>query len=329
MSGWLLYHVGDHERAIATLERTSKSASAAGDHDVVALCYHVVGAIHDGFGRFDDALHCFERTREHFVATGHPDWHAHALNGLAHANFERGEVDLAEGQFEEALSILRSRDNAYGLGIVMTNLAKVARARGDPGRAIALYNESLAMRWQVGDKLGVAGCLRGLGQTCVLVGMWELAARLLGADAALRDAIGASLPQHRIRYDQSVDRLRRELGENRFTALWEQGRDSPLSDIVLEALERASEPGSQRAIAPSDSKASFDLTARELEVLGLVCEGLSNRAISERLFVSERTAQSHVQHIFDKLEVHSRASAVSFAITHGLVSPSPATSVRG
>jgi len=53
------------------------------------------------------------------------------------------------------------------------------------------------------------------------------------------------------------------------------------------------------------------LTEREAEVLALVAEGLTNRQISRRLFISPATVRTHLEHIYDKLGVHSRAGAVS------------------
>jgi DNA-binding NarL/FixJ family response regulator len=61
------------------------------------------------------------------------------------------------------------------------------------------------------------------------------------------------------------------------------------------------------------------LTARELEVLALVAEGLSNRAIAERLYISAKTAGRHVSNIFAKLGVHTRAAASRVALERGLV----------
>jgi DNA-binding CsgD family transcriptional regulator len=55
------------------------------------------------------------------------------------------------------------------------------------------------------------------------------------------------------------------------------------------------------------------LTARELDVLALVAQGLTNRDISRRLFISPATVRTHLEHIYDKLGVHSRAGAVSAA----------------
>jgi two-component system NarL family response regulator len=61
------------------------------------------------------------------------------------------------------------------------------------------------------------------------------------------------------------------------------------------------------------------LSARELEVLGLLCEGLGNRAVAERLFISENTVRNHVRNILDKLGLASRMQAVAFAMREGLV----------
>jgi DNA-binding NarL/FixJ family response regulator len=71
----------------------------------------------------------------------------------------------------------------------------------------------------------------------------------------------------------------------------------------------------RRALARATRTASGDagpLSPRELEVAGLVAEGLTNRAIAERLFLSERTAQNHVQHILTKLGAANRAQIATW-----------------
>ena len=63
------------------------------------------------------------------------------------------------------------------------------------------------------------------------------------------------------------------------------------------------------------------LTARELEVLRALTEGLSTPEISERLFIAPNTLRTHVQNIMGKLHVHSKLEAVAFALRHRLVEP--------
>ncbi len=61
------------------------------------------------------------------------------------------------------------------------------------------------------------------------------------------------------------------------------------------------------------------LTAREVEVLQLVARGMSNREIARRLVISPKTVGSHVEHIYDKIGVSTRAAATLFAMEHGLI----------
>jgi DNA-binding NarL/FixJ family response regulator len=63
------------------------------------------------------------------------------------------------------------------------------------------------------------------------------------------------------------------------------------------------------------------LTARELEVLRALTEGLSTPEICERLFIAPNTLRTHVQNIMGKLRVHSKLEAVAFALRHRLVEP--------
>jgi DNA-binding CsgD family transcriptional regulator len=62
-----------------------------------------------------------------------------------------------------------------------------------------------------------------------------------------------------------------------------------------------------------------DLTAREREVLTLIGQGLSNRAIAVHLFVSEATVKTHINNLFAKADIRDRADAVRRAIAYGLI----------
>lgn len=69
----------------------------------------------------------------------------------------------------------------------------------------------------------------------------------------------------------------------------------------------------------NDTDRNEDLSGRESEVLRLLVQGASNKAIAAQLNLSENTVKSHISHIFTKLDVQSRAEAVAVALQRGLV----------
>jgi DNA-binding NarL/FixJ family response regulator len=89
----------------------------------------------------------------------------------------------------------------------------------------------------------------------------------------------------------------------------------PFSPDELLARVRRRLPPAEEAEAPLPS----DLTKRELEVLGLLSEGLSQKEIAAELVISSKTVAAHVQHILGKLGVHSRTQAVAQAYRRGLL----------
>jgi putative nucleotidyltransferase with HDIG domain len=102
-----------------------------------------------------------------------------------------------------------------------------------------------------------------------------------------------------MRPDEAADTLSSDVG--RF--------DPECVQAVLEAAGRP--PPSARATWPEG------LTGREVEVLRLVASGTSNRGIAQALVISPRTAEHHVQHIYGKIGVSTRAAAAMFAMQHG------------
>jgi len=99
---------------------------------------------------------------------------------------------------------------------------------------------------------------------------------------------------------------------------------APLVDQAAALARRArlpleTAPPPEPAAAEGEPVAALGITAREAEVLCLLAEGLTNREIAGRLFVSQKTVASHLAHIFDKLDVHSRVEAAGRAHQLGLV----------
>jgi DNA-binding NarL/FixJ family response regulator len=113
----------------------------------------------------------------------------------------------------------------------------------------------------------------------------------------------------RERHDRVLAETRSTLGETRFTAVWEEGSRLSLGATV-------------ELIAPPRPEAGpdvrEDLTAREVEVLALVAEGLTDAEVAERLVVSIRTVHAHLRSIYRKLDIHSRSAATRYALEHGL-----------
>ncbi len=106
---------------------------------------------------------------------------------------------------------------------------------------------------------------------------------------------------------------RATMGKAAFAAAWDAGRTRSSAD-VLAVVDALAEP------SPSPHPAAGDhgLSPREREVLRLLAEGRTNRAIAEVLFLSERTVEHHVQHILAKLGLESRTAAATYAVRHGL-----------
>ncbi len=104
-------------------------------------------------------------------------------------------------------------------------------------------------------------------------------------------------------------RLRAMLGADAYAAAWERGAALEIEQVASDLLHQFTS-GGQDPIAEANQSLPDPLTPRELDVLTLLGEGLSNPQIAERLFVSTGTVKSHTNRLYNKLAVANRAQAI-------------------
>jgi non-specific serine/threonine protein kinase len=242
----------------------------------------------------------------------------------------QGDYARALTLFEETLALFREIENSDGVAQVLLELGRVARAQGDVAPAAAHFTESLALCRAVENARDMAFCLEGLAGLNAVGGHPERATRLVGAAEALREVIGTPLPLVlRADYERDVTAARAQLDTATFAAAWAAGRALTLEEAIAEALHVGVEaPPAQTetaAQAPQPASAAPDrlgtLTPRERQVLALLAQGASNRAIADTLIIAERTAEIHVSNILGKLGVTSRTQAAAVALAQGPAAP--------
>ncbi|HET9999583.1 MAG TPA: response regulator transcription factor [Ktedonobacteraceae bacterium] len=143
----------------------------------------------------------------------------------------------------------------------------------------------------------------------------------LGAAEILRETIGKPLlPRERARYEQAVIDTRILLGEKDFAAAWAQGRTmTPAQALATQG--QAMTPAESLPTLHARSPLTYPdgLTAREVEVLRLLAQGLTNAHIAERLVISPRTVNTHLTSIYNKIGISSRSSATRYTLEHHLL----------
>jgi non-specific serine/threonine protein kinase len=165
----------------------------------------------------------------------------------------------------------------------------------------------------------IADALSGFAGVAAAAGQPLLAARLLGAVATFSERLSWAVMAFNVQHERALAATRAALAPEVFERAWAEGRALSLDDAIAETpaiLATVSAAPTLPAAAESD--APQGLTRRELEVLRLLAQGLSDREIAARLFISHHTVMRHVASILGKLEVSSRTAAATWAVRHSL-----------
>jgi predicted ATPase/DNA-binding CsgD family transcriptional regulator len=229
---------------------------------------------------------------------------ARAFNGL----FE-GDLEVVRSASSEGARLSREKGDLYSLDTMLMNLGFAALLEGDLAGAKPLYSEALRIAQRIDHRVAQSYLLGALGCCAAASGEARLAAQLLGAAEATRIETGANIVGFFAPFlTQARESALAALGASLFEVELSAGRGMNRGAAIGFALGESA----HAADTPAEDAGGGLLATREAEVAQLVAEGLSNKQIGARLFISERTVASHVRSILNKLGFNSRAQIAAW-----------------
>ena len=243
---------------------------------------------------------------------------AAVLTILGVCAFIRGQLAEVEPLLLEALPLFSATNDVEGIGVLEEMLAKVSLQHGRFLQAEERARRSIEQYQATRDWRGILACIGVLTLAAASLGRPRRAERLLGAlEAALEQGAVLNLSNQAV-YAQAQALIGETLRPGAVDQARRAARTMRRDDLVAFALadEASDSPQGSGSLAEADQ--STVLTPREREVATLVARGFTNRRIADELVITPGTARIHLEHIFRKLDFHSRAELAAFATSHGL-----------
>ena len=224
----------------------------------------------------------------------------------AHAALAGGDLVAARRWADDAVTTT----TGALLSDALTARARVATAQGEPNQAERDAHDALAGAAEAEAYLLIPDILECLAAVAGESGSHREAARLFGAAHSIRQRMGAvRFKVWDVGCEASVAALRDALGEHDFDSAWNEGAALSTEEAIAYAQR-----GRGERKRPASGWAS--LTPTERDVVRLVSKGLANKDIASRLFVSPRTVQTHLTHVYAKLGLNSRMQLLQEAARH-------------
>ncbi|MFE3001709.1 protein kinase [Nocardia sp. NPDC059246] len=251
---------------------------------------------------------------EAFTARGEVLFQSGALNLLGWTYALQGDMAPSMACGERLLTIADSHGELMFRARALRTIALAVWQMGDRERAEQLFAEALQSARRVVDPFVTGHSLEMLAWIAAEKHDARRAAVLLGAALGLLQAAGGSAiarsPQLLAYREECERRSRDVLGRRGFESAYQQGAAMNFEAAIDFAL------GEHHPAEAAVDRGAENLTKREREVADLVAEGLTNKAIANRLVVSQRTAQGHVERILSKLGFTSRTQIAAWAAEH-------------
>ena len=315
VGGLLQSQLGDKDRAARMGAEGIAVGRKIGDPNIVFWSMQTVAVAAYLDGRSDDAIAIGVESLALATAMGWPFARLSATMCFVMGHSASGGDQLI-ARAREGIAMSEVLGETWERGSFYQFLAVGLLRRDDLTEALRAGRRSLALRRDLGDFVGVALALETVAVIESATGAASRAATILGIAAALWESIPAPILEPlRAGHDRVELQARETLGDAEFDAAFLAGKALPRDDAVDYALDtepvaRAT-PSIARVAMPSDG-----LSRREREVATLVAGGSTNAEVAGSLFISERTVESHLASIFNKLGVDNRMQLARWVIAN-------------
>ena len=236
--GLLTYSLGD--TATPVLEESLALARELGDQSGIAWALYTMGRVAFAHGDHERTATLVEESLTRFQALGDVVGCSYAYWYLGNVATRRGEYSQSAALHERSLALGRQAGDTWAIASALMNGAENACALREFERAIAMLRESLEHYRTLRAAWGICIVLDMMAVVAAEREQCERAARLFGAEQALRDAIGSTIAHGggwRLVRERSLASARGALGEEAFAALWAEGRAMTREQVIAYAVE--------------------------------------------------------------------------------------------
>ena len=314
--GFLAVLKADPVSARPALQAAIEAARRAGRPDVLSEALSMAASAQSLAGDHAAARRLLDEAQVTATAADYPPGQISLLQAQVLHGFFEADLGAVRSSAAAGARLAREAGDLYALEMMLLNLGSAALLAGELAESRPLLAEALQIAGRIDDRVAQFYLLGAFGCHAGITGRSRLAARLLGASETARTLVGAS----RVLFlgdllAQTRQAVAAALGPVVFEAEFDAGKGLRRDQAIELALDRPAnqaKPAKQAKPAASPAGAAGPLGKREAEVARLVADGLTNKQIGTRLFISERTVDSHVRSILNKLGFGSRAQIAAW-----------------
>ncbi len=338
-----------HNQAMMMLERALAILRNMDARQDIAFCLYRMGAsLRFWEGRIQEAQACFQASLDLYDELGNQSGIVTTLGWLGVTFMAQGDLTAAERATLAAITLARERETPWDQANAAVFRGEILKKIGEFAEARRLFQEAHLLYTELDIHWGVIKAIREIAQLSLMLGDVSEARRCLllaftvatqlhlkghnlytlidygklmmlqGVNIqaveifALLERQFARLNQERETLHDHLDALQAKLSPSQFAKAIEDGRSLNLESTIDAAIADLSQTAPSAVLNP--------LTSRELEIVQLIAEGLSNRAIAEQLVLTPGTIKWYVSEIFSKLGVSSRTQLLAQARQLNLLS---------